>query len=129
MAAILVDMHVLLWTRVSPRRLSPREREVIETASPRYMSVVSLWEIAIVISLERVADDPRLFAAPAGFDLLAVMPEHCKELLALPQHRRDPFDRMPIAQTRAENLLLVTRDRMLSAYRTTGVAILYRGRE
>jgi len=128
MAAILVDTHILLWARISPQRLSSREREAIEAASPRYVSAVSLWEIAILISLGRVAADDRLLLVPVGFELLPVSSEHCKELVVLPQHHRDPFDRMLIAQARAERLALITRDRALTAYRESGITILHHPR-
>jgi PIN domain nuclease of toxin-antitoxin system len=88
------------------------------------MSAVSLWEIAILMALDRVARDPRLLAVPDGFDLLPVLPDHCKALVALPLRHRDPFDRMLIAQARAERLALLTRDRAIIGYGAAGAEVV-----
>jgi PIN domain nuclease of toxin-antitoxin system len=88
------------------------------------MSAVSLWEIAILMALDRIPPDPRLLAIPDGFELLPVLPDHCKALAALPRLHRDPFDRMLIAQARAEHLALLTRDREIIAYGAAGADIV-----
>ena len=126
MTAILIDTHIFLWMRTSPRRLSDREQDAIKTASARYVSVVSLWETGILMSLRRVAADDRLFRVPAGFELLGILPEHYAALSSLPQRHRDPFDRMLIVQAKTENLVLITRDRAIAAYRSAGLSVLPR---
>ena len=126
MTAILIDTHIFLWMRTSPRQLSDREQDAIKTASARYVSVVSLWETGILMSLRRVAADDRLFRVPAGFELLSILPEHCAALSSLPQRHRDPFDRMLIVQAKTENLVLITRDRAIAAYRSAGLSVLPR---
>jgi PIN domain nuclease of toxin-antitoxin system len=88
------------------------------------VSAVSLWEIAFLMALDRIARDERLLAVPYGFDLLPVLPDHCKALVTLPRRHRDPFDRMLIAQARAERLPLLTRDRAIIAYGTAGADVL-----
>jgi PIN domain nuclease of toxin-antitoxin system len=115
-AAVLVDTPVLLWVRIAPERLSGRERRALDTARWRYVSAVTLWEIAILMSLDRVARDQRLFDIPDGFDLLPIRPEHCAALITLPKLHRDPFDRMLIAQARAEDMPLLTRDKNITDY-------------
>ena len=84
------------------------------------MSAVTLWKIAILMGLERIARDHRLLAVPAGFDLLPVLPEHCKELVAMPPRHLYPFDRMLIAQARA----VLTRDRAIIAYGAAGADVV-----
>src|ERR1700739_4760021 len=115
-AAILVDTHLVLWARIAPDRLTTGERRALDDARSCYISAVSLWEIAILMALDRVAQDQRLLMVPDGFDLLPVLPDHCKALVALPRLHRDPFDRMLIAQARGEHLGLLTRGKALSAY-------------
>ena len=115
-AALLVDTHLVLWARIAPERLTTGERRALDDAQSCYVSAVSLWEIAILMALDRVAQDQRLLAVPDGFDLLPVLPDHCAALVALPRRHRDPFDRMLIAQARAEHLALLTRDRAIIAY-------------
>jgi PIN domain nuclease of toxin-antitoxin system len=113
---LLVDTHFILWIRIDPRQLRNAERAALETASTRFVSVVSLWEIAIMISIGRLRRDGKLLETPSGFDLLPVVSEHCQAYAALPMHHRDPFDRMLIAQARSEGVPLLTRDRALAAY-------------
>jgi PIN domain nuclease of toxin-antitoxin system len=49
--------------------------------------------------------------------VLPVLPAHIPELLALPMHHRDPFDRLLIAQARAEGMALATADDQIRKYR------------
>ena len=76
-AALLVDTHLVLWARIAPERLTTRERQALDRARACYISAASLWEIAILMALDRVAQDQRLLAVPDGFDLLPVLPDHC----------------------------------------------------
>jgi PIN domain nuclease of toxin-antitoxin system len=114
--AILVDTHFILWLRVEPERLTQRDRAALDGASLRYVSIVSLWEIATLVAIGRLPRDDRLVEPPLGFDLLLVQPEHCKAYAALPMHHRDPFDRMLVAQAQSEHVPLLTRDRVMVAY-------------
>jgi PIN domain nuclease of toxin-antitoxin system len=123
-AAILVDTHLVLWARIAPERLTIRERRALDDARSCYVSAVSLWEIAILMSLDRIGRDQRLLAVPDGFDLLPVLPDHCQALLALPPLHRDPFDRMLIAQSRVEHLVLLTRDNAIIGYGAAGADVL-----
>lgn len=118
--ALLLDTHIFLWMRADPDRLLTRERQVIDAAPRRTVSAVTFWEIALLVSLGRIEADPRLFGVPQGVELLPVLPGHCQELTGLPQLHRDPFDRMLIAQARAEGLLLVTRDSKIATYGRAG---------
>lgn len=122
--AILLDTHFVLWVRVAPQRLRDGERRALEAARTRYVSIATLWEIAILMALGRIGDDLRLLDLPDGFDLLPVMPEHCTTLITLPKLHRDPFDRMMIAQARTEQLVLLTRDKAIIDYGSDGARVL-----
>jgi PIN domain nuclease of toxin-antitoxin system len=76
------------------------------------------------MSLDRIGRDQRLLAVRDGFDLLPVLPNHCEPLVALPPLHRDPFDRMLIAQARAEHLVLLTRDKAIIGYGAAGADVL-----
>lgn len=115
--AILVDTHYVIWQRTKPRSLTTAERDILDNAVIRYVSIVSIWEIAMLQGLGRVPVDPRLLEVPPGFDVLPVRVSHCRAYAGLPLHHRDPFDRMLVAQAQSENLTLVTRDRPMQAYR------------
>jgi len=113
---LLVDTHILLWMRAAPERLLDSERRRLDTASARFVSAASFWEIGILIGLGRISDEPRLYEVPQGFDLLPITPTHCQDLSRLPPLHRDPFDRMLIAQARTEALALLTRDAKIADY-------------
>jgi PIN domain nuclease of toxin-antitoxin system len=116
-SAILVDTHYIIWQRTKPGSLTAAERDILDNAVIRQVSIVSIWEIAMLQGLGRVPVDPRLLEVPSGFDLLPVRLPHCQAYAGLALHHRDPFDRMLVAQARSENLTLVTRDRPMQAYR------------
>ncbi len=109
--------------RADPAKLLPSERLSIDQAPCRLVSIVTFWEVAILINLGRIEADQRLFTVPQGVDLLTIRPEHCQDLAGLPQLHRDPFDRMLIAQARIEGLLLLTRDTKIINYGPAGASI------
>jgi PIN domain nuclease of toxin-antitoxin system len=123
-AALLVDTPLVLWARIAPERLNGGERRALDNARSCYVSAVSLWEIAMLMTLGRIAHDPRLLVVPDGFELVPILPDHCKALIALPKQHRDPFDRMLIAQARAERLPSLTRDRAFLAYGGAGAGLV-----
>jgi PIN domain nuclease of toxin-antitoxin system len=119
---LLLDTHVLLWWIDGDPRISSRSRELISGDNAVAVSVVSIWEIAIKASLGRLAvpRDLRTYLrrqlARNQFELLPVLLEHAVAVRDLPLHHRDPFDRLLIAQSRAEGLALVSRDTRMKAY-------------
>ena len=128
-ASVLLDTQILLWLRLSPQKLTEVERSAIESASQRYVSAASLWEIAVLLGLGRIrAPSPEaeasLLAVPPGFELLGITPEHCRSYQSLPLRHRDPFDRMLISQARVEEATLIARDRAMSGYEEDGLALL-----
>jgi PIN domain nuclease of toxin-antitoxin system len=83
-----------------------------------FISAVSLWEIWLKESLGKLSLPAgfavRLEAEP--FENLPLTATHARQFGLLPWHHRDPFDRMLVAQARAENLQFLTADRLLAAY-------------
>ncbi|HEY8669020.1 MAG TPA: type II toxin-antitoxin system VapC family toxin [Tepidisphaeraceae bacterium] len=126
---LLLDTHALLWFAQGSPSLSRAARAVIEDDSnQRYVSHASAWEVAIKLSLGKLTlqvayEDlfPGVVLAN-GFLLLAPDLGHYRELLHLPFHHRDPFDRLLIAQARSEGLTLVSGDGNMAAY---GVPLLW----
>jgi PIN domain nuclease of toxin-antitoxin system len=55
--------------------------------------------------------------ASEPFENLPLRAEHTPMVATLEWHHRDPFDRMTIAQAISGNLVLLTADRALVAYR------------
>ncbi|MBF0137413.1 MAG: type II toxin-antitoxin system VapC family toxin [Magnetococcales bacterium] len=115
----LLDTHIFLWSLSNVSRLSSKVRDTI--ASPQhkvYVSVVSAWEIAIKKGLGKlsVPDNMEEEIYRCGFSTLSVTFDQTEVLAALPQHHRDPFDRMLIVQAMTDHLTLITADPMFKAY-------------
>ena len=115
---LLLDTHVFLWWRGEPSRLSTEVRSSIGTADIVFVSAATAWEAAIKVSLGRLElpDTVEAGALASGFEKLLITFSHAEQAARLPPHHRDPFDRMLVAQARAEGLTLVTHDRLLEPY-------------
>ena len=116
---LLLDTHVYLWCRSDPSRLTAKERAAIrDSANELLLSVASAWEIEIKRALGKLElpDDWMDATAAFGVQWLPVRPDHVRQLRALPPIHRDPFDRMLVAQARAEGVRLVTHDPLVRAY-------------
>ena len=119
---LLVDTHLLLWATARSRRLPREARRLLEDpANEVLFSAASLWEIVIKAAL-RKADfkvDVALLRpalADMGFSELPVSGAHTERLARLPPIHKDPFDRMLVAQSLAEPLVLLTNDGVLADY-------------
>jgi PIN domain nuclease of toxin-antitoxin system len=92
--------------------------EIREPDNNVLVSSASLWEIAIKRGLGKLQflEDFEQVMAEERFDLLPIAYRHLRVLGSLPQHHRDPFDRLLIAQALAEGIAIVTNDRAFAAY-------------
>lgn len=115
---ILVDTQALLWWLMDSERLGAKARRIFVSGEP-VVSPVVLWEIAIKVSLGKlsadVAEVSRIIAEQ-GLERLGISDRHMISLQALPFHHRDPFDRLLIAQSDAEDLPLLTSDAKIALY-------------
>lgn len=82
------------------------------------VSVGSLWEIAIKVSIGKLAPIPGLHGAIGnlGFERLAITDDHLSALEGLPLHHRDPFDRILICQALTDGLGVLTADDIFTKY-------------
>lgn len=121
---LLLDTHAFLWWRTASPRLRDEAREVIAAADAVFVSAASAWEAAIKVGLGRLELPDRFEAGveESGFEKLPVTFAHAEATATLPQHHRDPFDRMLVAQARIEGLTLVSHDRRLAPY---GIELLW----
>lgn len=119
MNRFLIDTHALLWWLADDPALPSRARDAIAApeAEP-LVSVASLWEIAIKRRLGKLQAPTTLpdTIAAEGFGWLTIEPEHAWQVGLLPDHHRDPFDRLLIAQALLEDLPIVSRDETFTAY-------------
>lgn len=119
----LIDTSTFLWFISGDSRLSHTAKTLItEIDNEIFLSIASLWEIAIKISIGKldlsISYDDLLSVQIEDNEikLLAIEKNHLKELVRLPFYHRDPFDRLIISQGIAENLPILTCDRLFSDY-------------
>jgi PIN domain nuclease of toxin-antitoxin system len=122
---LLLDTHVFLWWRLdSPRLKSKLRQSLLDPETEVYVSAAVAWEIVIKRALGRLTFEGRVSDAvlEEGFAMLPVTLAHVDEVASLPEHHRDPFDRLLIAQARREGLTLASHDRAMKRY--TGFELL-----
>ena len=119
----LLDTHTLLWFISEDQKLSDRARRLIlDSGSEIFLSIASLWEIAIKVNIGKLAlDKPfnQLFPDELdsrGIEILDITIDSLVQLTALPPHHRDPFDRLIIAQALVENLPIISVDGNFDTY-------------
>ena len=116
---LLLDTSAFIWWLTDDDRLGPRARAAVADSSRRvHVSAVSAWEIAIKRSLGKLTFDGDVAALVESqdFDELPIRFAHGLEVESLPHHHRDPFDRMLIAQSRYEGMVVLTGDRIFTRY-------------
>ncbi len=108
---ILLDTRTFLGFIEGSPNLSNVSRNLVEDQNnQRFLSIASLWEMSIKISLGKLEMGITLTELVQGdvygnaIDLLAIKIEHLEQLAKLPFHHKDPFDRLIIAQSLAENI-------------------------
>ena len=119
----LLDTHALLWFLAGDIKLSVRARQLIEDSNHEiFISIVSLWEIAIKVSLEKVVlGKPFEDLLPEqlhlnSIEILPITVGSLIKLTTLPFHHRDPFDRLIIAQAFVEGVPIIGVDAAFDAY-------------
>ena len=120
---MLLDTHVFLWWISDSTRLSNLARETIaEERNEPIFSVVSAWEIAIKVGVGKLElpDIPEKFVTEQlslnDVEVLPMYLGHALRVHALPDHHRDPFDRLLVAQANVEGIPLLSADHHLSQY-------------
>jgi PIN domain nuclease of toxin-antitoxin system len=119
-SAHLLDTSALLWALGEPERLSSRARRLVE-AGENVVSVASYWEVVIktqkgLLTISDLATWWRRATELTTARVLHIRASHITALAALPMLHRDPFDRILIAQAKAEGLALVTNDASIGEY-------------
>ena len=120
---LLLDTHALLWWFGGDERLHVPIRSQIEDADTEvFVSAASAWEVATKVRLGKLAGAAFLAqefkeqVARQDFRELDITTEHALRAGNLPGGHKDPFDRMLVAQAQAENLVLVSNERIFDSY-------------
>lgn len=128
MNGYLLDTSVALWTLGQPERLTPSVRIAVDQG-PAWLSVISYWEVAIKSAIGKLDVGPvedwwRTLIADVGAEVLPLQSGHVATISRLPLLHRDPFDRALIGQAIAEDLELLSPDRMMAKYEAAGLKLL-----
>lgn len=123
MRRYLLDTHVWLWMLADPDRLARDTWSLIEDGSNELLlSAASSWEIAIKyrIGKLRLPVDPESYVPDriraTGTTALPVEHTHALHVSRLPDHHKDPFDRLIVAQAQLLDLPIVTVDENIARY-------------
>jgi PIN domain nuclease of toxin-antitoxin system len=110
---LLLDAHALLWWLDDSPELDGQARAAIaDPLNDVLISAAMVWEIEVKRALGKLEAPTGLVDAlePAGLGSLPITLRDAEAAARLPDHHRDPFDRMLVAQAALENLVLVTSD-------------------
>ncbi|MCI5218442.1 MAG: type II toxin-antitoxin system VapC family toxin [Candidatus Electrothrix sp. LOE2] len=119
MNRFLLDTHVLLWWLADDARIGPKTVERIsDMRNEIFVSAVTSWEIAIKKKIGKLEAPDNIdgIVEDEGFSKLPVTLHHGEIAGGLPLHHKDPFDRMLVAQAKAEALYLLTDDGSIRRY-------------
>jgi PIN domain nuclease of toxin-antitoxin system len=122
MRAIL-DTHTILWWVTNNPQLSQVVRNMItDSSNTFYLSVASSWEIIIKFNTGKLPlpEPPIQFIQSClsvnHFESMSIELSHVLQLNTLPNHHKDPFDRILIAQAQVENIPILTLDKLIVQY-------------
>lgn len=120
---LLLDTHTLLWfLRDDPSLSTTAKAMIVDAGNHKFVSVASCWEIAIKagrkkLGLTEPSGDLLAREIPRnGFDLLSIELRHATHVELLPEHHKDPFDRLLAAQSILEQIPLISIDSQFDAY-------------
>ena len=124
----LIDTHAFIWYSVGDAKLSAKAKEIIDSESEKYISIASLWEMSIKVSIGKLT-----FVKPFeeiieeqlrinNYQILPINKSHLFMLSSLELHHRDPFDRIIICQSIAEKIPVVTVDERFKEYKDLSIA-------
>jgi PIN domain nuclease of toxin-antitoxin system len=118
----LLDSHSFLWLLQAPWKLSSRVSQIVaDPASKLALSIATPWELAIKSGLGKldVGEVLRRFEeliASGSFELVETKVSHVVGAGHLPQHHKDPFDRLLISQAAELRIPILSRDRVFDLY-------------
>ena len=118
----ILDTHTLIWFLEGNQLLSLNAREAIENQShTKYISIASLWEIAIKMSLGKLILRKPLaeFLSDVSlteFEILQINFSHILRISQLDFLHKDPFNRVIISQSLEEGLTIISKDENFPLY-------------
>lgn len=119
----LLDTHAFLWWDTDSARLSARVFSLCQDKTHTLLlSVASVWEMQIKLQLGKLKPAAPLAEiiekqrSTNGIQLLPIETVHIFNLTGLPDHHKDPFDRLLVAQADIEDLIIISNDPLIARY-------------
>ena len=119
---IVLDTHIWLWWLMGDVRLKSEWKQCIERSERVGVSAASCIEVAWLAQFGRItlpcASDEWMNKAivDSGIELIAITPHIAKLAAELPQHHRDPQDRLIIATALANKATIISADGKFPLY-------------
>ena len=121
---LLLDTHIFLWLVNNDSRLSTKHRQAIQNPNnEKFLSVVSMWECIIKYQVGKLnfPISPAIYLPQERkkhlIKTLTITEDSITQLLKLPLLHKDPFDRLIMAQSLQHDLIVMTEDKLILAYR------------
>ncbi|MDQ1353257.1 MAG: hypothetical protein QG657_3563 [Acidobacteriota bacterium] len=118
----IVDTHAFIWYAIGDKRLSPKALRLLESDNEKFISIASIWEMAIKVNLghlefknsfdEIVSNQIDLL----NYRILNIDLEHLFKVSAMELHHRDPFDRLIVSQALVEKIPIISVDEKFDNY-------------
>jgi PIN domain nuclease of toxin-antitoxin system len=119
---LLLDTHILIWYIEGNPSLNQPMLDLIEaTENDLYISIASLWEMAIKIGKGKLNlgiefHELENLLNQLEIKILSIVFSDTETYHRLPFHHNDPFDRIIISQAISQNISLMSADHQFSAY-------------
>jgi PIN domain nuclease of toxin-antitoxin system len=120
---LLLDTHTFIWWDSQPAKLSHKALALCqEPQNTLLLSVASIWEMQIKLQLGKLklnlplAEVIESQRKTNNIEIRPITLIHVLALESLPNHHKDPFDRLLIAQASVENAFLVSCDPIFAQY-------------
>jgi PIN domain nuclease of toxin-antitoxin system len=119
---LILDTHALYWwANRTPDKLGPRQMDAIETAPSLAVSAMTCWEMAWLVSHERIAlqlpvTDWLDRIETYDVAIIPVSRAIAERAVSLPEHHKDPVDRIIIATAIEHQAQLVSVDGRFPEY-------------
>lgn len=122
MMKLLLDTHTLIWWDSQSSRLSAKALQAItDSNNQTSFSVVSIWEMAIKLSLGKLKlqlplEELVQQQLSNGLELVDIELGQVVAVQQLPMLHRDPFDRLLVAQAQKLQSTIVTVDPLITQF-------------
>ena len=132
---VLLDTHIMLWAFNNDVQLSSTARRLInDTDNEKYYSIASLWEVEIkhLLRPDKITTDSKTLFAYCRQTSIRMLPIKEQHIFALGSLKRkdgappnkDPFYRIMLCQAMADNMFLLTHDKLLADYEQSSVILV-----